>query len=98
MVIAEQPARDVPINVPFAIAGGILIALSILPFIFNNIVWFRRWSASYVHVIGGPVLGIGLFLLCVHSNVLLGVLLAAVASVADPGTRELFGARNRGFK
>lgn len=44
------------------------------------------------------MLGIGLFLLCVHSNVLLGVLLAAVACAADPGTWELFGARNRGSK
>lgn len=40
MAIAEQPAPHIPISVHFAIYGGTLIALSLWPFVFNNIVWF----------------------------------------------------------
>ncbi len=85
-----------PINVLFAIAGGTLIALSLWPFIYNNTVWFRRLDESYIGPAGGIPLGLGSFLLCAHSNILLGVLLAAAACAADPGTRVLFGAPNKG--
>jgi hypothetical protein len=99
MLIASAPQAtvDVPVSLMHAMAvGGTLTILSLWPFIYNNMVWFKRLDQSYIHLLGGISLGIGLLLLCAHSNLPLGAVLAAVACVADPGTRELFGAPYKG--